>query len=176
MQIYYKWWYAKQCQRLYRKQLQLTCKIPITKYKIQTHISLTLKQLETNEYILSTLVTDGMVLKHQAIDINSAGKYSLYSLKLVLSLYTISQNNDYPILLLKTYPCFFLGSCGAFYKQGLTLISAWISNRMLSKALYEITCPSQTSTFAPLKFVNWYEISPPLFYNGRNHLFMLGSK
>ena len=43
---------------------------------------------------------------------------------------------------------------GPFYKHGLTLIPAWISNHMPCKVGDEITYPSQTSAMQPLKFRN----------------------
>ena len=43
---------------------------------------------------------------------------------------------------------------GPFYEHGLTLIMAWASNCIHSKAWDEITCHFQTSTVQPLKFGN----------------------
>ena len=46
-----------------------------------TFVRLTHKQLETHWYILSAVATDALVLKHQAISIQSVTKYSEFRLE-----------------------------------------------------------------------------------------------
>ena len=97
---------------------------------------------------------------------------------------TIFRTNDYTFYCHHFLPqCFVLwglttrasfSKLGSFYQHGLTLIPAWISNRIPYEMWGEIPFPNFSDAYVEvLGMGKWFH---PTLYNGSNYLSMLGSK